>query len=163
MSKYVPKAEWEKYQQILEDFIEQDAGTQIFKWLRYVNVPLPFGEDQGEIYLPIELEGLFQYNYIKVWPTTVNTVSGALDTTSITLFVTKNQLREKGFMNADDYWNFNNVSDRFIVNGKVYKPSGDTQLSQVANNPILIFVILDIVSPEEANKILKSYGNTKQP
>ena len=63
--KRIKDVDWQRYADIINDFVDVDAGKQKIVWLRYINQPLPYGEDSGEEYVPVVLEGLIQYNYIR--------------------------------------------------------------------------------------------------
>ena len=84
-SIYVSDKDWDQYKQIINDFIDIDSGKQPFLYLQKIEQPLSYGEDSGVIYTPIQLDGLFQYNYIKTWPTNKQSISGALPTISVCL------------------------------------------------------------------------------
>lgn len=155
----IPDTEWEKYQNIINDFIEQDSGLQSFLWLKASSIPtLPFGEDNQPLYVKHTLKGLFQYNYIRSWPYNKETISGTTLNTNLALFITKRSLEEQGFLNEYGYWKLDSVSDRFIINGKVYKPSGDMQVAQAKDTPLLFFMIMDIVDATETQELLKTYN-----
>lgn len=155
--KRVADIDWDRYKKIINDFMDVDAGKQPFLWLNKINQPLPFGEDLGTVYTPYYLEGLFQYNYIKSWPTQPNTISGELDYSNIVLYISARLLRLNSLVNQYGYWDYNWADDRFIVNGKVYRPGGDTQVAQAKDEALLFFVILQREDPEESDKILNSY------
>ena len=155
--KRLSNLDWNRYKKIVNDFIDQDAGKQPFMWLRKFEQIMPFGEDVGIKYEPISLEGLFHYNYIKTWGTQGLSISGELDATDVVLYISKRLLEEHGFINEYGYWAFNWAEDRFIVEGKVYKPFGDTQVAQANNEALLFFVILKRVNKEEAETILHTY------
>lgn len=154
---FVPLDQWEQYKQIINDFIDNDAGKQPFIWLRHIEQPLSYGEDSGTIYNPIQLDGLFHYNYIKSWPTNSERTSGELDYTNIVLYISANLLNSNEFLNQYGYWDFNWSQDRFILNGKVYKPGGDTQVAQARETPLLFFLILYREDPQETEQILNTY------
>lgn len=141
-AKRIPTAAWDRYKKIVQDFIDVDSGKQPFIWLRHIDQPLLYGEDSGTLYTPISLEGLFQYNYIKTWPSNGSSIPGEVDTSNVVLYISKQLLEENGYLDKDGYWDFNWSEDRFILNGKVYKPDGDTQVAQASDTPILFFIIL---------------------
>lgn len=158
MPKYISKKSWQKFENVINNFIDQDAGQQPFKWLKYIDVILPYAEDSGEEYEVVNLKGLFHYNHIRVWPYSKPTISGDIDTTSVVLYISKNNLKGGGYLTSDGYWDFNQTQDRFILNGHVYKPSGDTQVSQASDNPLLFFVVLQRDDAAEESKILAKYN-----
>lgn len=154
--------DWTRYKNIINDFIDIDAGKQPFLWLRKIEQPLAYGEDVGTVYIPIQLDGLFNYNYIKSWPTAKESLTGELDMGNTVLYISANLLRINRFLNEYGYWDFNWSEDRFILNGKVYKPGGDTQVAQAKEEALLFFVILQREDPEETMKILQSYAGQSQ-
>ena len=152
----VPTKEWDKYKSIINDFIDEDAGKQPFVWLRKLNQPLAYGEDGGIRYLPVILEGLFQYNYIRTWPANKSTLSGELEGENMVLYISARMLRENGYVNEFGYPDLNWSEDRFLLNGKIYKPEGDTQVAQAKDEALLFFIILKREEPQEATQILNS-------
>ena len=152
----VPTKEWDKYKSIINDFIDEDAGKQPFVWLRKINQPLAYGEDGGIRYLPVILEGLFQYNYIRTWPANKSTLSGELEGENMVLYISARMLRENGYVNEFGYPDLNWSEDRFLLNGKIYKPDGDTQVAQAKDEALLFFIILKREEPQEATQILNS-------
>lgn len=157
--KRITKATWDRYKSIVNDFVDEDAGKQKLTWLRRIRQPLPYGEDTGYKYNAVILEGLLQYNFIRTWPSLKETVSGELDGINIVLYVTKRTLEEKGYMTADGYWNFDWVQDKFLINGRVYSPAGDTQVAQASDEPLLFFVVLKRETPEDTEEIKKYVEN----
>lgn len=154
--------DWATYKNIINDFIDLDAGKQPFLWLRNINQPSAYGEDSDAAYSPVQLDGLFQYNYIRTWPSAKETLTGELDTGNTVLYISANLLRINRFLNQYGYWDYNWSEDRFILNGKVYKPSGDTQVAQAKDEALLFFVILQREDPEEMERILNSYAGQAQ-
>lgn len=152
----VPTKEWDKYKSIINDFIDEDAGKQPFVWLRKLNQPLAYGEDGGIRYLPVILEGLFQYNYIRTWPANKSTLSGELEGENMVLYISARMLRENGYVNEFGYPDLNWSEDRFLLNGKIYKPDGDTQVAQAKDEALLFFIILKREEPQEATQVLNS-------
>lgn len=153
----VPRTSWTRYKKTVTDFIDVDSGRQPFLWLQKFDQMLAFGEDVGERYQPVQLEALIQYNYIKTWPTMGTSISGEVDTTDIVLYISHKLLNTNGYINKYGYWNFNWSDDRFIINGQVYKPQGDTQVAQAHELALLFRVILRRVNDEESHHLLNSY------
>lgn len=152
--------EWGRYSKIINEFVGEDAGLQPFFWLKISTIPtLPYGEDKYPHFTKIELKGLFHYNYIRTWPYNKETVSGASSSNNVALYITKEYLNELGYLDDYGYWKLNTVSDRFILNGKAYKPSGDIQVAQAKNNPLLFFIIFDALDESEEEELLKRYMN----
>lgn len=160
MSNFVKSLDWERYKRIINNFINEDAGKQPFMWLHKVEQKSAYGEDSNIIYLPVLLEGLFHYNYIRTWANNRqrDTNSGELEAGDAVLYISSDLLKKANLLNEYGYWDFNWAEDRFILNGKVYQPGGDTQVSQAKDEVLLFFVILQRMNPEETNKILYSYS-----
>lgn len=157
MVKRVSDKDWAKYKSIVNNFINNDSGTQPFLWLKKIEQPLSYGEDSGIVYEPHQLDGLFHYNYIKSWPTNNETIAGESDITNIVLYISADLLRRNKILNEYGYWDFNWSEDRFILNGKVYKPGGDTQVAQAADEALLFFIILYREDISEQKKLLEEY------
>lgn len=153
----VPQVDWDRYKQIIEDFIEEDAGKQPFLWLKKSNIPSLYGEDSSNGYTPVTLNGLFHYNYVKTWPSARASTSGELENGNLVLYISARYIQEAGYLNQFGYWDFNWVEDRFILNGKVYKPSGDTQVAQAKDKALLFFVILQREDIEESEKLVQEF------
>ena len=161
---YVQDEAWEKYKQIINTFMEEDTAKQSFRWLRKVPMISEFGEDANIQYLPVDLEGLFHYNYVRTWPLTLrSSVSGELDNGDTVLYISKAVLEREGYINEYGYWDLNWAEDKFIVNGQVYQCKGDTQVAQAKGEPLLFFIVLQRVSPEETKLILDGYSKNKTP
>lgn len=154
----VPNKAWARYKNDIRDFVELDAGYQPFLWLRKIQVPNLYGEDQGPEYEPIILRGLFHYNYIRTWPINNNYPSGELEGENQVLYITKSYLEEQGYLNDSGYWDFDWSGDRFITGGKVYKPDGDTEVAQAKDDPLLFFLILNREDPSESARLVKKYN-----
>lgn len=165
MAKFIPKKAWDKYSKIINDFVEKDAGLQPFLWLRTISgnqrysLPHEHGEDASFQYTPIKMRGLFHYNYVKTWPYNYDTTAGTLDNTNMVLYITKNLLEEGGYLDKYGRWDFDNMSDRFILSGQVYKPAGDTSVAQANDNSLMMFVVLQMDDLEAGKKLLDIYSS----
>lgn len=133
---------WDHYKNIINDFIDTDTGKQKIIWKKYIDIPLQYGEDSGQDYIDIPLEVLVGYNSFRTWPINLATVSGELDNQNLAIYISGRLLKELGYTNEHGYWDFNRSQDRFILNGITYKSSGDTQVSQAKDEPLLFQVIL---------------------
>ena len=133
---------WDRFNRIISNFVDNDVGKQKIVWASKVNGLNGFGEDSGAKYLYRELEVLCNYNVFRNWPINKDTVSGELDQENLCIIVTKNYLEKLGYINQDGYFDFNWSEDRFILHGIVYKPSGDTEVSQSQGSNLLFQIIL---------------------
>lgn len=138
----VPNKSWDRYKKIITSFMNVDAGRQTILWAKNVNQLLTHGEDYIPKYHQIEIEALCYYNAFRNWPIDKPTISGELDEENLSILVTVDYIRQIGYLNADGYWDFNWSMDRFVINGIVYKPSGDTQVAQAKDQALVFMVIL---------------------
>lgn len=140
--KYLSDKFWSKYKKIISDFLDNDAGKQKIIWAHQVDQLTPFGEDSVPVYDRIELEVLCYYNAFRNWPINRATPTGELDEENLSIIVSKSYLESRKYLDSNGYFNFDWVSDRFIINGIIYKPSGDTQIAQAKDEAIAFLIIL---------------------
>lgn len=165
MSKFVPKKEWDKYEAIINGFVEQDAGLQSFLWLRTISgnkrfvLPQIHGEDTPNEYTPIKLKGLFHYNFLRTWPFDITTPTGTHDNADVVLYITKKILGDLGYLDKYGRWDFDEVTDRFILQGQLYRPAGNTSVAQVSDSNLLFFIVLQKEDREEEKRVLEKYSN----
>lgn len=145
----------------MNDFMSHDAARQPVLWLRKPEQLTAFGEDAGIIWEPHIILSLFQYNYIRTWPFNDLGTAGEIDTSNIMMYISKEFLSINGYIDQHGYWDFNWAQDRFIVNGKVYKPGGDTQVAQASEDPLLFLVVMSRTNSEESKEILDGYIGDK--
>ena len=138
----VPNKSWDRYKRIISTFMDKDAGRQSIIWAKNVDQLLTHGEDYIPKYYRIEIEALCFYNAFRNWPINKATVSGELDEENLSILVTREYIESIGYLNKDGYWDFDWSKDRFVINGQVYKPSGDTQVSQAKDQALVFMVIL---------------------
>lgn len=138
----VPNKSWDRYKQIITSFMDVDAGRQTIVWAKSVNQLLTHGEDYIPKYYRIDIEALCYYNAFRNWPINRPTIAGELDDENLSILVTTDYIRELGFLNKEGYWDFNWSMDRFVINGIVYKPTGDTQVAQAKDKALVFMIIL---------------------
>lgn len=138
----VPNKSWDRYKRIISTFMDKDAGRQSIIWAKNVDQLLTHGEDYIPKYYRIEIEALCFYNAFRNWPINKATVSGELDEENLSILVTMEYIESIGYLNKDGYWDFDWSKDRFVINGQVYKPSGDTQVAQAKDQALVFMVIL---------------------
>lgn len=140
--KFIPDKVWDKFDHIINSFVDNDVGKQKIVWAHKLSGINSYGEDSGAKYLNRELEVLCNYNAFRNWPINKDTLSGELDQENLCIIVTKNYLEKLGYINSHGYFDFNWSEDRFILHGIVYKPSGDTEISQSRGSNLLFQIIL---------------------
>lgn len=149
----VPNKSWDKYKKVITTFIDQDAGRQTIIWAKNVDQLLTHGEDYIPKYYPIEIEALCYYNAFRNWPIDKSTIAGELDEENLSILISTEYVRKIGYLNKNGYWDFNWSMDRFVINGIVYKPSGDTQVAQAKDQALVFMVILKRDRDTELNFI----------
>lgn len=139
-SRYVRNKDWDRYKHIVQKFLEDDAGRQTIGWCRHIDQPLFMGEDVIPEYTLIPIEALCYYNAFRNWPINKATVAGELDDENLVILIPKSSI--KPYLNSFGYFKFNWSEDRFIINGITYKPSGDTEVAQAKDEPVVFQIIL---------------------
>lgn len=142
ISRFIPNKSWDRYKGIINNFLDLDAGRQKIIWAKAVDQMLTHGEDSLPMYFKKEIEALCNYNAFRNWPINRNTVTGELDDENLSILISANSLREQGYLNEDNYWDFDWTMDRFEINGIVYRPTGDTQVAQAKDEALIFLVIL---------------------
>ena len=140
-SKFVSNRAWNRYDGIISNFLDTDAGRKKIVWVNNITQPLPFGEDEGFKYYGIPLEVLCFYNSFRNWPINQPSVSGTIDDENLTIYISKTQLTD--YLDENGYFKFDGTQDRFVISGQVYKPSGDTEISQAKNKTLCFMIILE--------------------
>ena len=133
---------WDRYKNIISNFLDLDAGRQSITWAKNVNQLLTHAEDYTPQYYNIQIEALCAYNAFRNWPINKATIAGALDDENLSIYVSRNYIESIGYLTDEGYWDFNWEQDRFIINGITYKPSGDTQVAQAKDVGLCFMVIL---------------------
>lgn len=140
--KHVPNKSWDRYKKIITDFLDIDAGRQTIIWAKHVNQMLSHAEDTIPYYYNIPIEALCYYNFFRNWPINKSTPSGELDDENLSILISSDFIRKIGYLNSEGYFDFNWEQDRFVINGIVYKPSGDTQVAQAKDQALVFQIIL---------------------
>ena len=141
-SDLVSNKAWDRYKNQINRFLDVDAGRQKVIWAKQVNQLLSHGEDDYPLYYKREIEALCYYNAFRNWPINRSTITGELDEENLSILISHHYLREKDYLNEDGYWDFNWAEDRFVINGQVYRPDGDTQVAQAKDQALVFMVIL---------------------
>lgn len=142
IKKFIPDRVWEKFENIVNNFIENDVGKQTIVWAKKIEVPSSFGEDSSNKYLRRDIEVLCNYNAFRNWPINKDSISGELDQENLAIIISRNYLEKLGYINSESYIDLNWSEDRFILHGILYKPSGDTEIAQTNTKNILFQIIL---------------------
>lgn len=141
-SKFLSDRTWAKYKSIIFEFMDQDAARQNITWVHKLDQILPFGEDIQPSYYVRNIEVLCYYNAFRNWPINRETTTGELDEENLSILISKQYAESKGYLNKNGYFDFDWSEDRFVINGIVYKPSGDTQVAQAKDEALVFLIIL---------------------
>ena len=134
-------ADWALY----KDTINEASDTFNKKpvtWRKTIYKLDRFGEDGDRQYDDIILEGLFLNNYFRSWPLTKTMDTGELDKESTVLILNQKYLKDNGYLNSKDFFQFSPGDDRFIVDGEFYKAFGDVKISQANDEELLYIIVL---------------------
>jgi hypothetical protein len=142
MASKIPQAIWKRYRKIIRD--AHDTFSQdVVIWKRAVEVVLLYNEDNNiSNYDNVELKVLIGYNYFRTWPITRKTGAGEIDEQNMIIIINKDYLNELGYINAQGMFNFKPDKDLFLHRGILYKPEGDTPISQAYDDPLHVLIIL---------------------
>lgn len=111
-------------------------------WNRLVENVDFHGENESPEYEQVTLKCLVGYNDFRTWPMDRVNESGSIDMQNLYIILNKQYLRDLGYLNDNDYFSFNSQNDYFILRGIHYEDSGDTDVSQAGDIPLLFFLIL---------------------
>lgn len=141
--KLITDAQWKNFQDLIGSDAHDTFFQKVITWKRTLSTLDRFSEDNkdgttGEINLTV----LLNYNYMRTWPITFASESGELDRQSIQMLISKSYLEELGYINTNGYFEYNPDLDRFIIDGLVHKPMGDTPISQASDGDLLFGIIL---------------------
>lgn len=137
----VNQSDWDDFKALMRE-AHDDFETKPILWKRVVSISSEFMEDNTYAPEEIQLQGQTNYNYLRSWPITMQTTSGELDRQTIQVLFNKDYLRELGYINTNNYFEFSPDLDRFIIDGITYKELGDTSASLANGDDILVTLIL---------------------
>lgn len=140
MSLMTPE-QWAMHIDVVNTFHE-DAFQEEILWMRTATNRSYHGEDNNHREEGIPLKTLVMYNYFRSWPIDQATDSGEIDKQSCMAMFNLKWLGEQGHLNEFGQFDINQGDDKFILNGLVYVPSGDSQISQAKDNPLMTFIVL---------------------
>lgn len=138
----VSNSRWAKYKSCIADFMDTAGQTPVI-WRRF-NFGLDrYQEDNdNSSFTDTPIVGLFQYNYFRSWPLNKDEEGGELDKESTVLLLDMRFLRDNGFLNANDNFDYNEDADRFIIDGIVWKSFGYTKIASAQNEGLIFQIIL---------------------
>lgn len=139
----VNQADWDAFKNLISVDAQDTFFQQTIIWRRKLTRVDRYAEDNTQAVMQdINLKCVLNYNYMRTWPITKVTEAGETDEQSIQILFTKQHLRDGGYLNADDFFIYDPAADRFIIDGFVMKPMGDSSVSQAQDGSLLISVIV---------------------
>lgn len=143
MSNLISGADWAAFESLISDDVQDTFFQQKIIWRRATTMSDRYGEDnEALITSDIPLLCQLNYNYMRTWPITKTSEAGETDEQSIQIYFTKKYLRDLGYLNSNDYFIYNPGLDRFIIDGLIMKPMGDSSAAQAEDGALLISVIV---------------------
>jgi len=133
---------WNKYKNAINGLAQALFHQEKLIWMRLIENMDVNAEGINKVFEPIELNCLVGYNDFRVWPMDKETASGAIDTQNMYIILNKKYLSDLGYLNEHEYFAFKPGKDYFILRGINYQDSGDTDVAQAAEEPLLFFLIL---------------------
>lgn len=138
---HMTQADWDRHIETINEYHE-DAFQQEITWRKNITNLNRYGEDSNVRYKDITIKCLIDYNSFRTWPINLSSDTGILDKQSLVAYFNIKYLRDLGYLDSNDIFNFNPGLDKFIVNGILYRTEGESQVSQAHNMPLMIFLIL---------------------
>jgi len=136
-------AQWQIYKNVINsahDSFNQDDVT----WRRHTLGFQRYGEDlsNNETWTDITLKALIGYNIFRVWPMTKESIGGASDSENILMILNKKYLEDLGYLNSAGFFDMDPGKDIFMHRGIEYRSSGETEVAQAGDKPLLFYIVL---------------------
>lgn len=135
--------DWADYKSLIGQDAFDTFGQKIIIWRKQTSNIDRYGEDNiAGSHVDIPLTCLVNYNYMRSWPITTLTESGETNQQSIQVLFSKKYLLSLGYLNADGIFDYQPDYDRFILDGLIRKPVGDSSVSQSHDEDTMFEVIM---------------------
>lgn len=146
--------DWNDYKKVIGQDAFDTFGQATIIWRRKVDPSINrYGEDvNNNATVDIPLTCLVNYNYMRSWPITSLTESGENNEQSIQVLFSKTYLQSLGYINDAGLFIYQPDFDRFILDGLIRKPVGDSSISQAKDGAIM-FEVLMIEQRTETGRI----------
>lgn len=142
----ISDADWNDYKSLIGNDAFDTFGQATIIWRRAKSPGIDrFKEDGATSNTEdIPLKCLVNYNYMRSWPITsfATGESGELNEQSIQVLFSKNYLQSLGYVNADGLFSYLPDFDRFLLDGLIRKPVGDSSVSQAKDGSMIFEVIM---------------------
>jgi|SRR5882757_4846236 len=135
--------DWDSFRALHETDVQDTFFQQQIIWKRQRTRVDRFGEDNSSATVDsISLKCLLNYNFMRTWPISKTGEAGETDEQSIQIYFGKKYLRDLGYLDANDYFAYDPGYDRFVIDGMIMKPMGDSSVAQIQTNSLLVSVIV---------------------
>lgn len=139
----VGAANWNLYKSLIGQDAHDTFQQDVVLMRRYTHGIDVFMEDgDNRVYDEIELKCQFAYNYFRQWKINVTTISGELDRSSQAAIFSVDYLKSQGILTLEEFFDYEVNDTIFTHRGVVYKPMGNTYISQAHDQPQLFMVVL---------------------
>jgi len=142
MSGVVTKQIWDAYIKVINAFSDS-VSEQPIVWRHVLANVDRWQEGMARQYEERDMITLVAYNTFRTWPVDIRTDTGIIDKEYCHLYLNLQYLKDNGWLTTHNVFDFNPDYDRFIVNGQVYKPAGDTGTAQANIAPVFHILILE--------------------
>lgn len=140
----VGTGDWEDFKNLISVDSSDTFGKQTIIWRRLKSSVDRYKEDNSQgTYHDVTLRCLVNYNYMRSWPITNFTEAGELQAQSIQVIFYKKYLKDNGYLTADGKLDYKPDHDRFVLDGIIRKPVGDSSISQAGDESLLYEVIME--------------------
>lgn len=142
--KLVSDQDWADFKNLFKNDVPDTFAQADIIWRRSKTPNLDrWKEDNPSVVTEdITLKCLVNYNYLRSWPITNFTEAGELNGQSIQVLFSKQYLFNNGYLNNAGAFDYNADFDRFILDGTIRKPAGDSSVSQAYDESIWYEVIM---------------------
>lgn len=143
--KLIDQADLDDFRNLIQTDAFDTFGLVIIIWRRVINPSVSdrYREDTTKpSTVDINLRCIVNYNYLRSWPITNMEEAGELESQSIQVLFSKKDLRDGGYMNDAGLFLYDPAYDRFILDGLIRKPIGDSSVSQLDTESLLYEVIM---------------------
>lgn len=148
MAKLISDGDFADFNNLIQvDGFDTFADGMTIIWRRALNPSVMdrYREDGPPSTQDVVLRAIVNYNYMRSWPITNQEESGELQGQSIQVIFSMKDLEIGGYLKTVDgqlHFDYNPDYDRFVVDGIIRKPSGDSGVSQSNVGPLLYEVIM---------------------
>lgn len=139
----VSNADMAEFKRLFNEDVQDTFALTTIIWRRMINPSADrFREDTNtDTTQDIELKCIVNYNYMRSWPVSGLAESGQLEEQSIQVLFVKDYLNKLGYV-VDGRFDYRPDFDRFVLDGLIRKPMGDSSVSQAFDEALFYEVIM---------------------